>query len=171
MIEILLPGLVTVAGNLIFYLWIKGRIDKSIEKNKIAFSGIFSEKILIYRELLERTYEIKKTLSLFQYSGTKEDGISIMESINDYIKFYKINQPFLSDKMLTDLNRIRSGFQEIFEPFYKEVVMREYPQSPSDSLAEFFEAGNKLRKDEPFEKVEKDIVAEMKKDLQIENFH
>ena len=117
MIEILLPGLVTVAGNLIFYLWIKGRIDKSIEKNKIAFSGIFSEKILIYRELLERTYEIKKTLSLFQYSGTKEDGISIMESINDYIKFYKINQQFLSDKMLTDLNRIRSGFQEIFEPF------------------------------------------------------
>ncbi|QYA24692.1 hypothetical protein G3I01_03940 [Gramella sp. MT6] len=170
MIKIILPAIITLAGNLIFYLWIKGRIDKSIEKNKIAYSGIFKEKILIYRELLERTYAIKKTLSRFQYLGSKEESISIMESINDYIMFYNINQPFLSEKMLVALNEIRETFQEIFDSFYLEIAAPNNSKKSNDNLKEFFEAGNKLRTNEPFNKIEKEIVAEMKQDLQIENF-
>ena len=110
MIEKILPAIKTIIGNFIFYLWIKGRIEKSIEKNKIAYSGIFKEKVNIYRELLEKTYGIKKELNRFQYVGTKEEGIELMQKINDYIQFYTINQPFLSDEMLSDLNKIRSEF-------------------------------------------------------------
>ena len=165
MIEKILPAIITIIGNILFYLLIKGRIDKSIEKNKIAYSGIFKEKVNIYRELLERTYGIKKDLNRFQYVGTKEEGTDIMRKINDYIQFYTINQPFLSDKMLTDLNQIRSEFQEVFDKFYMHIT-----NSKSDNLTEFFEAGNKLKNNNPFKEIEERIISEMRKDLKISEF-
>jgi hypothetical protein len=165
MIEKILPAIITIIGNVVFYLLIKGRIDKSIEKNKIAYSGIFKEKVNIYRELLEKTYEIKKDLNRFQYVGTKEEGTDLMHKINDYIQFYSINQPFLSDEMLSDLNKIRAEFQEVFDKFYKHIA-----NGNSDNLTDFFEAGNKLKNNNPFKEIEERIVSEMRKDLKVAEF-
>ena len=165
MIEKILPAIITIIGNVIFYLWIKGKVDKSIEKNKIAYSGIFKEKVNIYRELLDKTYGIKKELNRFQYVGTKEEGTELMKKINNYIQFYSINQPFLSDEMLLDLNKIRSEFQDVFDKFYLQIS-----NSKSDNLTEFFEAGNKLKSNNPFDEIEKRIIAEMRNDLKIVEF-
>jgi hypothetical protein len=165
MIEKILPALITVIGNIIFYLWIKGRIEKSIEKNKIAYSGIFKEKIDIYRMLLEKTFVIKKELNQFQYVGTKEVGIEIMQKINDYIQFYSINQPFLSDEMLSNLEKIRAEYQEVFEKLYKHISSEK-----GDFLDDFFEAGNKLKENNTFKKIENEIIKEMRKDLKIVAF-
>ena len=165
MIEKILPAIITIIGNVVFYLLIKGRIDKSIEKNKIAYSGIFKEKVNIYRELLEKTYGIKKDLNRFQYLGTKEEGTDLMHKINDYIQFYSINQPFLSDEMLSDLNKIRAEFQEVFDKFYLHIA-----NGNSDNLTEFFEAGNKLKNNNPFKEIEERIVSEMRQDLKVAEF-
>ncbi|EPR69209.1 hypothetical protein [Cyclobacterium qasimii] len=84
-IDLVLPAVITVICNILFYLWIKKSVDKSLEQYKISYSGIFKEKIDIYRELLSKTYNIKRTISRFQYVGTKEEGAEIMESINQYL--------------------------------------------------------------------------------------
>ncbi|MFG6686409.1 hypothetical protein ACGK9U_07500 [Mariniflexile sp. HNIBRBA6329] len=165
MIEKILPAIITIIGNVIFYLWIKGKVDKSIEKNKIAYSGIFKEKVNIYRELLEKTYGIKKELNRFQYVGTKEEGNKLMQKINAYIQFYSINQPFLSDEMLSDLNKMRAEFQDVFDKFYMHISDRK-----SDNLTEFFDAGNKLKSNNPFNEIEMRIIMEMRNDLKIAEF-
>src|SRR5574343_541971 len=97
------PVLLTLLGNLLFYVLIKNKVDKSIEENKIAYSGVFKEKLDIYRELLDKTYSIKKELHRIQYIGNKEELEKLMLDINNYIKFYTINQPFLSEEMLKNL--------------------------------------------------------------------
>lgn len=155
------PVLLTLLGNLIFYVLIKNKVDKSIEENKIAYSGVFKEKLDIYRELLDKTYTIKKELYRIQYIGSKEELEKLMLSINDYIKFYTINQPFLSDEMLKNLKEIRSEFQYIFDEFYKHFTNQ-------DNLEDFFKASNKLKENNPFEKIENVIISEMKKDLKID---
>lgn len=165
MIEKILPAIITLIGNVIFYLWIKGKIDKSIEKNKIAYSGIFKEKVNIYRELLDKTYGIKKELNRFQYVGTKEEGTDLMQKINDYIQFYSINQPFLSDEMLSDLNKIRAEFQDVFDKFYMHIS-----NAQPDNMTQFIEAGNKLKSNNPFKEIEERIISEMRKDLKISEF-
>ena len=88
-----------------------------------------------------------------------------MKKINNYIQFYSINQPFLSDEMLLDLNKIRSEFQDVFDKFYLQIS-----NSKSDNLTEFFEAGNKLKSNNPFDEIEKRIIAEMRNDLKIVEF-
>lgn len=159
------PTIITIIGNLVFYLWVKVRFDKSIERNKIAYSGIFKEKVNIYRELLDKTYVIKKDLNRFRHIGTKEDVTEIIEKINNYIQFYSINQPFLSDEMLSNLNKIRTEFQDIFDKFYLHIA-----NGNSNNLSEFFEAGNKLKSNNPFKEIEERIITEMRKDLKVSEF-
>jgi len=165
MIEKILPAIITIIGNLIFYVWIKGRVDKTLERNKIAYGGIFKEKVEIYRELLKRTYEIKKELNRFYYSGKKEDSTEIMQKINDYIQFYLINQPFLSEQMLSDLKMLREEYQDILDKFYRHIA-----NSDAEFIDEFFKATNKLRSNGPFQEIENRIIYEMRNDLRINNF-
>jgi 5'-deoxynucleotidase YfbR-like HD superfamily hydrolase len=67
--------------------------------------------------------------------------------------------------MLSDLNKIRAEFQEVFDKFYKHIA-----NGNSDNLTEFFEAGNKLKKNNPFKEIEERIVSEMRKDLKVAEF-
>lgn len=166
MFEIVLPAIITIIGNVIFYLLIKRRIDNSIERSKIAYSGIFKEKVEIYRVLLKKTYEIKKDLNRFQFVGNKEDGMEIMEKINDYIGFYTMNQPFLSDDMLSEFKKLKTEFQEIFEKLYMHITNDNY-----DGLKEFHESTNKLRQNSPFQDIENKIISEMKQDLKVIEFN
>ncbi|KAB1157110.1 dual specificity protein phosphatase family protein [Flavobacterium luteum] len=156
-----LPIIITIIGNIIFYFW----ISKSIERSKIAYSGLFKEKVDIYRNLLDKTYAIKKELFRFQYIGNEEDAQKIMLKINEYIEFYTTNQPFLSDEMISDLDKIRGEFQEVFEKFYKHIAVKD-----TDNLKEFFEASEKLKSNKPFEEIERKIIAEMRKDLKVSKF-
>ena len=47
-VSAVLSAVLTAILNIIFYRSIKGKIDKSIEKHKITYSGIFKEKVDIY---------------------------------------------------------------------------------------------------------------------------
>ena len=89
-----------------------------------------------------------------------------MSKINDYIQFYSINQPFISDEMLTDLNKIRSEFQEVFEKFYMY-----HPNNNSNDLKQFFKTKNKINSNKSFKEIEDRIILEMQKDLKISKFN
>jgi len=172
-LNILLPAILTLLGNLVFYLWIKARVDNSIEKQKISFGEIFKEKLTIYKEILKQVFEIKLSIQQYQYSGIQEKGVEIMLNINKFINYYLINQPFLSDKMLIELNKIREEFQSVFDNFFMHhSVSLESgidPQIRTDLLKKFFEAGNKLKTNHPFKVLEETIINEMRNDLRIEN--
>jgi hypothetical protein len=73
-LKTILPAAITVILNTIFYLLIKHKVERSLEKQKIAYSGVFAEKIKIYRELLKMTYEAKSAISLFEYDGDEKKG-------------------------------------------------------------------------------------------------
>lgn len=170
-INTLLPVILTLLGNLIFYLWIKDRVENSIEKHKVAFSEIFKEKLSIYKEILSQVFDIKSSIQQYHYGGSPEKGEKIMLDINKFIKYNLINQPFLSDKMLTELNKIREEFQLVFDDFYMHHSISSErgigAETRTDLLKKFFEAGNKLKTNHPFKVLEETIISEMKNDLRM----
>ena len=171
-ILVILPAIVTIVGNILFYLFIKGKVDNSIEKHKIAFSGIFKERIDIYKEILRQVYELKKSIQQYQYFGTPEKGEIIMLDINNFIQFYLINQPFLSDKMLTELKSLREEYQAIFDDFYMHHSV--YNNAGVDNetrtqlLDNYFKSGNKLKGEQPFKSLEETIIKEMRTHLRVD---
>jgi hypothetical protein len=167
----ILPAIATILGNIIFYLIIKGRVDNSIEKHKISYSGIFKERIDIYKELLRRIFEIKQSIQRYQYFATPDEQ-KIMDDINNFINYYLINQPFLSDKMLSELKKIREEFQSAFDSFYMHhktsLTPGLNPETRNQFLTKFIESGNKFKTDHPFKTLEETIIKEMKASLRVD---
>jgi hypothetical protein len=173
-LKAILPAILTIVGNLLFYICIKKKVDNSIEKHKIAFSGIFKERVDIYKEILRQIFDIKQSMHQYQYAGTSDKGEKIMLNINQFINFYLINQPFLSDKMISELKKVREEFQSVFDSFYiHHSTSKEQgidPETRTELLKKFFEAGNKLKGDHPFKTLEETIIKEMRTDLRVDNF-
>ncbi len=170
-IRILIPALVTLLGNLVFYLIIKQKIDKSLEKLKISYAGIFKEKVLIYKELLTKLYDIKKRINQYQFIGDNQMSKEIILSINDFISYYQANQPFLSPNMLKNLQIIRSEFQSSFDSlsiYYASNNSISDPDKLVDIFQSYLDATNKLRKSDVFNELENTIIQEMRKDLKVD---
>lgn len=167
-ITVILPAILTVIGNIIFYLLIKGRIDNSIEKHKIAYSGIFKERIDIYKQCFSMIFDLKSLLNKYQYVGNMESTEKIKQNFSNFIRFYEINRPFLSEAIINDFSKINAEFQIVFEAIYRyhnEVDN----QSNLASYNIYIEAINKLRDKIFFKSLENNIIKEMKKDLRIDS--
>jgi hypothetical protein len=169
---LIIPGLIAIIGNIIFYAIVKNRIDKSIEKYKISFAGVYQEKIKIHKELLERLFEIKSKVQQYQYSGNQEIGEELFLDFNKFISCYTKNQPFLKQEILDGLKTITNELQSCFDDFYMHNSLSQdtglEPSIRTETLKKFFESGNKFKKNQPFKQIEELLIKEMRKDLKID---
>lgn len=168
-----IPGIIAILGNIVFYIIVKKRIDKSIEKYKISYSGIYKEKIEIHKELLKQLYGLKNKVQSYQYHGRKEIGEELFHDFNNFINYYIIHQPFIKKKILDGLKDFTKELRECFEDIYSHNSLNEFneidPEIRANLLKKFFVALGKFRKNEPFEQIENLIISEMKSDLRIED--
>ena len=172
LLVLFIPGLIAILGNIIFYIIVKKRIDKSIENYKISYSGIFKEKIEIHKEILKQLYELKFKVQLYKNYGNEGTGIEIFKDFNKFIRFYLINQPFLKTEILEGLKTFTNELQDCFGDFYKFNSMNEVtidPDARNERFNKFLISSSKFEKDGPFDRLEKIIISEMKLDLKIEN--
>lgn len=175
--KIILPVALTLVGNIIFYLVIEKKITKSLEQYKISYSGIFKEKIDIYKQLLEKLYDLKMRVYHYQFveiSKHENKTARIMHDFNSFIRFYLINRPFISDTIFGHLKELRTELQSCFDDFHKMIRLHDneaLTTEEKDKLLEnFFKASSKLRSnsaDNLFITLEQNIIKEMQKDLQI----
>ena len=164
-ILILLPGILTVVLNVIFYLVIKRSVEKSMEKFKIAYSGIFSEKIRIYQRLLKKTSVIKRQIRNYSFKSGNIDSSIIQKKIMDFHYFTEANAPFISKDLMNSFQQLHVEYKSIFTPiyFYSE-------GNNSDRWdKEYRESVKKIQKNEAFKILEEKIIIEMRKELRTDN--
>ncbi|WP_446774976.1 hypothetical protein [Macellibacteroides fermentans] len=169
--SLIIPGLVAIIGNIIFYCFIKNRVDKSIERFKISYSGIYKEKINIYKEVLKDMCQLKLKIQQYQFSGNTKLGEELRDDFNQFISLYKVNSPFLTEEILKGLNKIREEYQSCFDSFYlyhSNLLNKETdPKVTIELSKKSIQSLNKLRNNDPFKQIEELLIAEMKKDLRI----
>ncbi len=172
-LSLIIPGLVAIVGNIIFYISIKRGIDKSIERHKISYSGIFKEKVDVHKQILKGIFDLKLKIQQYQYSGNQELANEIYLDVNRFITHYQMNQPFIKNKILHGLKELTNELQKCFDDFYNHnyLVTKQGidPKIITETLNNFFESGNKFKKDEPFKQLEDLIISEMKADLKIDD--
>ncbi len=117
-LELIIPGIVAIIGNFVFYLIIKNRIDKSIERYKIAYAGVFKEKIDIYKEILRQIFDLKNLINNFNHFGKQEDGKEVMKAFNELIRYYKINQPYISDSIVGNIKEMIKELEGCFDDYF-----------------------------------------------------
>ncbi len=161
-------GIVSIICNAVTIIFVKYSVDKSLENHKIAYSGIFKEKIEVHRKLLEHIYLLKLKVHRFGYSGNEEMAQEIFKDFESFINFYLINQPFLKPKTLGLLKKLNSEYQEVFDTFCLSIVIRKTPGLDSEKISEnalkTIEAMNKF-KGNYFMEIEEQIILDMREDL------
>lgn len=154
---IILTPLLTLLANYIFYRFIKADVDKKIHQNNIAFSGIFQEKIKVYRQLLEKIYDLRLLINLYDEFETKEDTKTTALHILEFTKFYEINRPFISDAIHQASEKLRETFTLLHQMRFNNL---EDDEGKIDIQPILKEVNTKT-----LEKIEKRLVREMKKQL------
>ncbi|CAM1356385.1 hypothetical protein [Tenacibaculum halocynthiae] len=171
-LSFIIPGLVAIIGNYIFYLLIKNRVDKQIENYKISYSGVFKEKIEIHKNLLKMIFNLKRDVQQYQYFDNDESFNKIRTDFNNYIEYYLVNQPFIKEEIIKELKQMTSELQECFEAFSLYKVSQNNPglskETYNENTKKYIDAGNKIKRNEPFKYIEEKILKEMKADLKIE---
>ena len=172
-LEFLIPAILTVIGNIIFYLIIKKRVDKSITKYSIIYSGIFTERLKIYRILLEKIFDLKLSIEE-QINSSRKDVTNITENFNEFMKSSKINAPLLSDKMNKNLEKLKLEFSDLT----KEVKGINRTKTNNEDAHFTLLSKNVIIETELLERmnngimieVEDNLVSDMKKDFSLEYF-
>lgn len=173
-LSFIIPGLVAIVGNIIFYMIVKSRIDKSIERHKISYAGVFQEKLEIHKKLLKHIVDLKLKIQQYQYSGDNQSGQEIKSGINDFINFYRMNQPFIKSEIFDVLVNLTKELQSCFDDFYMHNSLSNErgldPKIKTETLKKFFDSGNKFKRNEPFKQIEDLLISEMRKDLRIDEY-
>lgn len=172
LVQSITPGLIAVIGNIIIYLFIKSRIDKSIEKYKIIYSGVYKEKIEIYKSLLKKIFELKFKIQQYLYTGREDLTSNIALDFNEMIIFYQINQPYLSESVINNLKKIINELQDCYDASYIGNNLNKIPvldnSVTNDSFNKFLDSFRKMKANHPFIEIESIIINEMRNDLQID---
>lgn len=152
--------ILTFLFNYLFYRFIKTDVENKIHQNNISYSGVFREKIDIYRELLEKTYDIHLILVKMSLNGTKEDGKTTILLLHEYKRFYSVNRPYLSEVVLNHFIKLFEEYKGIWEKLYKY-----NSQNNTDGFSEFLNASKTLTATNLFSQIEKQLIEEMKVEL------
>jgi len=167
-IKLITPGLIAIVGNIIFYCIVKNKIDKSIEKHKISYAGVFKERIEIYRKLLSMIYDIHYKLSRSVYETSEENFAEIKNNFNDFINFYLINQPFIETSLIEKIKILIKEYQQCFDDNYLGKIKQKNRDTFSEGISQWIEARNKLMTNH-FEPIQNEIIEQMRRDLHINN--
>jgi hypothetical protein len=175
-IEILIPAILTILGNIAFYKFIKTKSEQSIHKYSIAYSGIFMERLSIYRTLLEKIFDLKISLSE-HISDDKTETEELLKNFNDFIKFSRTNEPLLSDSLSVNLRKLDKEFRMITHQTVTSINANYDDKKDKGDIKDFTEilkkaqAKNellqKVYQNDILKKIENDLIKDMKTDFHI----
>jgi len=109
----IVAAVTTVVCNAVFFKIIKEKVDRRIEQYKIAYSGIFQEKLKFYKKLLKNIDELQDRV--LKYGHSTDDKYPI-DLINDVVKFDRLNKygsVFYPEEIYGIVKTIKNKFQDV----------------------------------------------------------
>jgi hypothetical protein len=172
-LKLLIPAILTIIGNALFYRYIKIKSEQSIQKYSIAYSGIFMERIKVYRALLEKIFDLKLCIQEHIVSD-KEDPDELTIKFNSFIRDCKVNEPLLSEKLSQNLNKLDSEFREIAHQTLVSLNKNSFKKGKGDmsevieKVREVKRLRDKLHNNKTLSLIESNLVNDMKEDFKVD---
>src|SRR5690606_242401 len=113
--------------------FVKSDLDKKLESYKAAYSGIFKEKLDVYKRLLFEMDELKDMLIRYANVGDEDDLFNrILISINNFSRQISNGSIFFNSSIANDFNNIKKEFQELFDLSRKRHLSIKYQVKTPD---------------------------------------
>src|SRR5690606_33554733 len=127
----IVAAVATVICNAAYFAFVKNKIEKQIESYKIAYSGIFKEKVDIYKELLRTMDELKDRIVTYGHTGREDfqEFNQLKQEINNFIRLYQYGSMFYPKKIVKTCTQIRDEFQLVFESSARLFLLEKHGRS------------------------------------------
>ena len=122
----IISAIASVVANAIYLSFVKKDLDKRLESYKIAYSGIFKEKLDLYKNLIEEMEELKTKILTFGHQGevSKLQIQDLMSDVNNFIKLNEYGSIFYNTKIENIISDIRKEFQEVLDLSHMRVFTK-----------------------------------------------
>lgn len=108
------PAVITLICNVWFYQSVKKSVDESSERLKISFSGVFTEKMKVYNQILDKYYELLHKIESFGFNGSHKLQPEIHSLYNNFVHYRLINEPLISESLLNPLKLIEIKLEDVY---------------------------------------------------------
>lgn len=122
----IISALASVVANAIYLSFVKKDLDKRLESYKIAYSGIFKEKLDLYKKLIEEMEELKTKILTYGHQGEVSNLQihDLMQDVNRFIKLNEFGSIFYNTKIENIISDIRKEFQDVLDLSFKRVYAK-----------------------------------------------
>lgn len=164
---VITAALATTLFNAIYFAFVKKDIDRRMEQFKIAYSGIFQEKIQLYRQLLTSMDELKEKIISYGHGGDDafEDANDIKIEINKFIRLYEHGAMFYSRKIERICSEIRIEFQQVFESSFKYFYFKAIEGHNRDDLNDYISALSSLTQSEKYYQLKQELIQNVREEF------
>lgn len=164
--------LVTLGVNAYFYRKIKNNVDSSLDKHRIMFTGVFNEKLIVYKEILNLYNVLYDLIESYSIYGKAALVTEVYKKNNIFLHYILINEPLISPELVKSLKVINSEIFEVFKHsklYYDGVgtgLSTENLKSRSDSMDESLK---KIDKNGSIHKSYENIIILIRDDMHLKN--
>ncbi|NNV57210.1 hypothetical protein [Limnovirga soli] len=152
--DILLPLAPAIISGIFGIIMVR-TVNKRFKKYEISFSGIFKERIDVYRGTLERLFKSNKLIFDYYNSSDTQIKEKTRESLNDFSSYLLVNQPYITDilynllldyrELLSDtLSSLEENKGALGNPYIHSSYKSKTIRSAKESYEYFLEESRKI---------------------------
>lgn len=163
----IVAALATVIFNAIYFAFVKKDIDRRMEQFKISYSGVFQEKINLYRQLLTSMDDLKVKILSYGHSGGDNfsEGQELKIEINKFIQLYEHGAMFYSRKIERICSDIRVEFQQVFESSFKYHYFKAIDSENRDDLNDYLSALSALTQSAKYYQLKQELIQNIRQEF------
>lgn len=110
-------AVISVAVNAFYFHFYKRDEELKLEQYKTAYSGVFKEKLIIYKQLIIAMDDLRELAVNFGHSGqfSHDDSNKVMLEFNKFVKLNKIGSIFYDNEMSSKVKLISNEIREVLD--------------------------------------------------------
>lgn len=163
----IIAAVATVVCNAVYLAIVKKDIDKQIEQYKIAYSGVFKEKVEYYKQLLVTMDELRDKVVVYGHAGrdTTNDFILLRDEFNNFARLNTYGSMFYSRKIESIVENIRNEFHAVFQASTVLFTIQQHGETNREAVNDYIDKLSNLTSSKNYGKLRSELIKNIRKDF------
>lgn len=161
-------AVVSVAVNAFYFHFYKKDEELKMEQYKTAYSGVFKEKLTIYKELITAMDDLRELVVSYGHSrqASLEESRPIMIEFNKFVRLNKIGSIFYDKEMSSKVKLISNEIREVLDLSIKAHFFKAN-DFDNEKFEEYLDKLTKLTNGDTYINLQDELINDIKNDFKL----
>lgn len=161
-------AVVSVAVNAFYFHFYKKDAELKLEQYKTVYSGVFKEKLIIYKELIIAMDDLRDLAVGFGHSGnfSHEETRKVMLEFNKFIRLNKVGSIFYGEVMTSKVRSISDEIKVVLDLSMKANFFKAN-EFKNHEFEQYLDKLTILTSGDTYLNLQKELINDIKKDFKL----